>query len=220
MADFSRRPGQSKPKKETSTLYVVAVSVGVVALVGLVVCCGGGYWFFANAVKIVDEPNEVDTLREEIADMEIPPEFKPQKGMRLSVGFPMTMVAYGKGDGVEDGGFVLIQMKPPGGMKPEQMRNQIDSKARERSERNEIRVKKSEQREITIDGQSVTFEFVQGTDVKLNRDVREVNGMFNSRDGFGYLMMLVNEEDWDEDKVVSFLESITVKERPDAAEPE
>lgn len=211
------RPGKKKakrkPKKESNTLFIVAVSLGGVALLGLIVCCGGGYWFFSNAVKVVDTPAEIEAIREDIADMQIPPEFHPEMGMKLSIGFPLSMVAYTSADRIEDGGFLLMQMNPPGNQTEEQMRRQFEIQAESRNPRNEVEIENSEFRELTIDGKKVNFEFVKGKDVERNKEVRQVVGFFKSRNGYAYLMLIMDEADWDEDKVVNFIESITVEQR-------
>ncbi|REJ71677.1 MAG: hypothetical protein DWQ29_22935, partial [Planctomycetota bacterium] len=165
----------SEPEKSgmaTSTKVILAV-VGIGG-VALLVCCGVAMWFGNKAVNAVTEamtenPDEIRTITESIAAIEIPAVYQPQMGMQLDFGVSMQMAAYSRNGGGQQGAVVLMQMAAPGQQNDEQMKAQFRQQMQQSGQNQEINVESSETRTFVIDGEECDFEFVSGTDQSGNQ---------------------------------------------------
>ena len=104
-----------------------------------------------------------------------------------------------------------MQMKLPGNVPEEQMEmsfeNQLD--AQQQGQSQDINVIETETRSFVIDGEEVEFQFKTGTRSGTNQQVRQVTGVFSSRNGTAMLMFLEDEEHWNEEQIVKMIESIS-----------
>lgn len=193
------RPGMSTGTK----VLIVVLSIG-----GLVVllCCGGVFWLWSQAdFEVQETPKAAVETTEEIAEIRIPPEFKPKAAMRMRLaGVGMVMAMYELEDG--QGSLMIGEMQglPPGEAQPErQMREALEGQDGQR----ELTVNRTEAREFEIRGETVRFQFSEGVDDQGN-EYRMVEGMFPTEDGQGILVLQVPAEAWDEEAVVEMIESI------------
>ncbi len=202
-----------EPKAGMSTGIKILIAILVGGGVCVIACCGGGYYLARNAIKITDQPAEIVEIQELIADIQTPEGFKPKTGMTTkAMGFNMNMVVYSRDNGQQDG-LVLMQFKMPGDVPEDQMKMSFENqmKTQQNGQSQNINVTETETRSFVIDDEEVEFTFSTGTQAGSDQAVRQVTGVFPSRNGTAMLMFLTNEENWDEEQVVKMIESISAK---------
>ncbi|REJ90739.1 MAG: hypothetical protein DWQ34_16695 [Planctomycetota bacterium] len=199
---------REKSGMATSTKVILAV-VGIGG-VALLVCCGVAIWFFSQSFDVIENPDDVQAMADSIATIEIPAPYQPYRGMKFDLGVSMQMALFSRNGGNQQGAVVLMQMAAPGQQNDEQMKAQFRQQMQQSGQNQEINVESSETRTFVIDGEECDFEFVSGTDQSGNQ-VRQVTGVFPGRGGAAFLMVLEQEDNWDEDAVVQMIESITAE---------
>ena len=205
---YQRDPWEERPAKRPGMSTGAKVLIVLLSLAGLVVllCCGIGLWIWSTGTfEVVQTPDAAIETTREIVSIDIPETFKPKQSMKMGlfgVGFEMAL--YETEDGA--GGLVIGEMKgvPAGNAQPEmQMRQALQ----QRDGQGELKVNRSETRELEVRGQSVRFEFAEAVDDAGN-EFRLVSGAFATEDGQGFLLVQMPAESYDEEAVVEMIESI------------
>lgn len=198
--DDGRGPRARRPN---IILILLAVFGGGV----LLVCCGGlGFvWYQARNAGSTD-PAKIREVTAEITDLDMPAEFEPKVSM--SVFGALKLVVYARPN-PEQGQIVLSAIATEGVAHPQQqemMQQQWDGRGHGKT-RN-LKMLNSTTREIEIRGTPVKFEIAEMEDPDSKQKLRRVLGTFPAKKGVAMLMMMVPEENYDEEAVVKFLESI------------
>lgn len=189
------------PKRGMSTtVKVLLILFGVGGVLALL-CCGGAAYFFSQAVQT--DPVAIRATLAEIADMDVPDQFKPTGGMRVNIGVSMKMAIFqGEGGG---GSLIVMEMNAPGGASEEQMRQQMQQQ--NAGQNKNLQIGETDVREFEIKGQTSTFQFAKATDEQGN-NYRQVSGTFPGKGGTALLVLQVPESAFDEEQVVKMIESI------------
>jgi hypothetical protein len=131
--------------------------------------------------------------------------------MNMAGAVKMQMAAFERKGDAGGGTLLLMQMNVPAGANDQQTKQSFEQQMKQSGRNNSITVKKTETRELQIDGQAQKFEFVEGTDPESKTDVRQIAGTFPGRGGLAFLMLRETEAAWDEARFVKMIESISTK---------
>ncbi|MEZ6146732.1 MAG: hypothetical protein R3B91_15210 [Planctomycetaceae bacterium] len=197
--------GYVQPKPGMSTGVKVLIGFMIVGGVAVLVCCGGIAFFgYKFAQMTTEDPEEIRTIQEGIADIDVPDTLTPKAGVNAQVmGVGMQMAVYEDGDSV----LMLMQMNGPPGMDAAQMRQQFQQQLDQQGQNRNIEVESSEQRDVTIAGEETTIEIVKGKDGQ-GKEMRQVNGVFQGKGGAAFIVYICPEENWDEERAIGIFESI------------
>jgi len=216
---------EAQPKKGMSSTSKVLIILGSIGGLCLLACCGGGVFLFYKAKDIVSfsvEPATVKKTSEEIILIDIPADYTPTYSMKLSMGMSMKMAVYAKGaaPGAQPESMImLMEMNQPGmaaqgGGKAQrdqmlqQMRQQQAQQGGAGQFNTEINEQSRKTRKFKINGETAEFDFITGTRPQ-GGNVHQVVGVFPSKGGgFVLLMIMVPEEGYDEESVVTMIKSI------------
>lgn len=207
--------GYVQPQSGMSTGVKVLIGCGVIGGVMALACCGGFMYLGMQVANMATEdPVEVRNISDEIAEIDLPDEFVPKFGMQGEMfGVGGQVAAYEDGEKV----LMLMQMKGPAGFDAEQMQREFQRQLDQQGRDTDINVESTEQREITLAGQETTVQIIKGTS-KDGKEMRQVHGVFNGRDGAAFVMYISPEEEWDEGQVIQLLETISTGNEPQAVD--
>lgn len=191
------------------TATKVMIGCGAAVFLSLLLCCGGLLWFGRSAVQLKTTPADIGQLSQSIASIDVPSEFHPQMGMELRFPVQMKMAVYERDGGT--GSLVLMEMAIPGAGTEEQMEQSFQQQMRQQGRQDDIQVESREEKTFQIDGQERKFEFVTGTDPGKNRKVHRVTGIFPSRGATAFLVLTLDDAQWNEEEVTRMIESISTK---------
>lgn len=198
------------PKTGMSSVVKILLIILAACVLGAVLCCGGGYWYFSRSVSTVMTPAEVNQLTQEMISIDIPEDFSPLMGMKMNIfGIDMKMTMYQpKGDG-------MLQLMRLSGqaLNDPQAQQQIDMQMRQQGagSPNQVAIKNSETKTITVDGNEVEFTFGTGTESKSNAEWKEVTGSVPSDGGVVAIRLQQPASSYNEEQVMQMLESIEAK---------
>lgn len=184
---------------------ILLILFGVSAL-SMALCCGGVLWFGSKSLEMIEDPVKIAAAQQEIVDIQALPGLQPKMAMKMNLAIMgMTIVAY---DGAGQTTLMLMQMQVAG-----QTDEQLQQNFRQQGNKNQknFQVESSETRKIKVDGTERDFLFEKGKFVSEQGSampVRQVSGMFPSRQGMGFLIVSVNEESYDEPAIIQMIESI------------
>ncbi len=184
---------------------ILLILFGVSAL-SMALCCGGVLWFGSKSLEMLEDPVKIAAAQQEIVDIQALPGLQPKMAMKMNLAIMgMTIVAY---DGAGQTTLMLMQMQVAG-----QTDEQLQQNFRQQGNKNQknFQVESSETRKIKVDGTERDFLFEKGKFVSEQGSampVRQVSGMFPSRQGMGFLIVSVNEESYDEPAIIQMIESI------------
>lgn len=212
---FSEEPPRKQGMGSTAKVLIILGSIFGVCLLA---CCGG-VAFFAYRAKDVfkgiaesmsNDPAIVRQRTGEIIHIEIPDEFVPMAtfGMPMGVVSMKSVMYQRKGN---PNSLLMIsetnQPMPPG-QDPRQHREAMLKGMRQGQQMGnlDISAEKSEEREFTINGEKVPFEFIKGSAHGVPS--RKVTGIFAGRNGTVMFILVVAESEYDEDAVVKMIGSI------------
>lgn len=212
--DFARRDGvhddlfqpEPPPRRPLSTGTKVLLTLGFACGVLLLLCCGVVGWFGYQIQRGVSpDPQEIARIRNEIVrEIKLPEEFKPRLGMDLPF-FGVKASLY-IADRQGGGGEVLILLRVPPGVDPREVRFQVEQAMDQ--DRQHFDMHPPETKRVRIEGGEVEFQFARGKNLRSGAEVREVLGVLAGPEGPIMILMVVDEESWDEERVVQILESI------------
>ena len=171
-----------------------------------VLCCGGVIWVYSQ-FEFDETAEGVLVMTEEIADIDIPESFEPQRAMEMDL-LIMSMKLAIYTAGTDDSVLILAETDfPTADQKLTQAEMKIVLRQQDRGGRY-VDIINSETREFEIRGQTVKFVFAECEDIDTGEAVCQITGTFSGRQGMGFLMLQVEDESYDEDAVVRMIESI------------
>jgi len=192
------------PKAGMSTAAKVLIVLGAFGGLSLLVCCGGAFYLFR---KVQDIAKDATADRpEKVVLIDPPPGFKQSQSVDM---FVMRIVGYIHENNpkstialVEFNKNVFPKMDPA--QQRLQMRTQLQQ---QQGQERRIQVEETEKRTFTVCGKEVEFEFNVGKDDQ-GTVVHEVMGVFETAHGLVLLLLIADEQQYDEAAVVKMIESI------------
>ena len=209
-------PPYQKPGMSTGTK--VLIILGIVFLVLVLLCCGGGvafFWAGASYMEdaISDDPEVVRRVTGEIVDIDVPEKLEPKMSMDFTVPFTddrfMVMVIYG--DQAEGSAVMLASFGEAfAGQGEAQMRQQMEQSRREQGLGPDpgMGPQQVDEREIEVRGEPVKFMFATTEDPESGEKRIQVTGMFEGKTGPVMIMVFADPERLSEEEIVQMLESI------------
>jgi len=214
----SRRPdpspdqwgGEPPPAKSGMSGGMKAFLI-LVAILGTccILCCGiVGFFAYQSFPKLSQNPADVNAARDEIAKIELPKGFQPERMAKMD-NFFMTMTAVDYRDPAIDGHFSMAEMQLKIG-EP----SQRDQAMRQQLERQGIgapknlRNVKTETKAIEIKGQESSFTFKRGEDPMSKKKMCQVQGVFEGKHGPVWISLEMDDKAFKEDAIVKMLEGI------------
>lgn len=198
-----------------STTAKVLLSLGGVALVCLLLCCGGmglvGYWGYNLARNAVsDDPAEIKRVTEEIVAVQIPPGFEPRTSMDFKIPVQngvVQIVLYH--DPNCNGTLNLSQISDKAGGRPDQhIRMGKDLNRQQQLEPLDIVVEKTELFESTINGQPAEFSIGEGKARGLDEHYWNVTGNFAGKAGKGLFSFQAQTDKFSREQLLEMLRSM------------
>jgi hypothetical protein len=209
-------PPYQKPGMSTGTK--VLIILGIIFLVLVVLCCGGGvaiFWAGASYMKdaISDDPQVVREVTKGIVDIDVPEELEPQFSMDMKVPLSderfMVMVVYG--DQTKGTAVMLASFGEAFADQGQaQMKNQMQQQLREQGLGPDQGFGPQElsEREIEVRGEPVKFAFATAEDPESGKERIQVTGMFEGKTGPVMIMVFADPEVLSEEEIVQMIESI------------
>ena len=178
------------------------------AVVGFLFLCGGLTCYFSGP-RIIEDPDEVLKIQREICSIDLPPEYQPSGGFRMSSwGRKVKMAMFSIGEQSLKHTLTMIEYAAQGVTE-----SQLDdgfSRNKNRSD-SEFRIEQEETKLVTVDGQERTFKFslwiIKEEDGTESRS-RMVSGHVFSKSGYATIFLMAPENKYDESEVIQLLESI------------
>ena len=178
------------------------------ATLGFLFLCGGLTCYFSGP-RITDDPAEVLIIQNEICNMNLPPEYKPRGGFRMSTwGRKSKSAMFSVGEPSLTHALTIIEYAAK-----EVTESQLDNGFSRNNNRSnsEIRFEQEETKRITIEGQERSFRFsifITKSDDGAECRSRMVSGQVFSKSGYATIFLMAPETDYDESAVIGMLESI------------
>ena len=199
---------QRAEKSGGSGCLKFALIVGGLSFIGLLVCCGGLTWFGWGFIpKMATTPTDVAAVGQQVMQIDIPDEFVGKAGFTIDnrwIAMRFATFLHKDGKGALLIGAMQVKM---GDLKD----RHADFKKRSQQQSNDqqkLTIKKTEEREFTIRGKSVTFKFSEAEEDGTDKKFRLVTGELEAPGSITILQLTLEEEAYDEDAVVKMIESI------------
>lgn len=177
-----------------------------------VLCCGGAmYFFYSIGSSVSEDPTTVEQVRAEIADIAIPPDFKPAGSMNytLPVGDQhMKFVIY---KGPQEPTMLMLMSMNIAGATAEQIQAQMEQQLERQGVQHgghDVQVEQTEEREFVINDKPAKFFFGQGKDEKNQADCWQVVGSFEGQAGPTGFILVANKDSMTEEQITQMIESI------------
>ena len=202
--------GSPRKRSGSKVLWIILGVVGG----SMLLCCGGGvflYQKFKDQFKMEVDVTAAGTeaMTKTIADIEILEDFQPMSSLDMDLaGYSMKWAVYQQQE--RTGRLMLAEMNFPSADQAQE-KKQLEDSMQQQQQQQGFRLLNNlstETREFTIRGETVDFEFAEGTDVSTDTAVRQITGVFPGRDGMGYLRLQIDDDSYDEEAVVRMIESI------------
>jgi glyceraldehyde-3-phosphate dehydrogenase/erythrose-4-phosphate dehydrogenase len=204
---------QAYPEKRGGSKSWLGWGIGCAVVVLL--CCGGGValmYFGAREFQqaVNQDPVVIDAVARQIAEVDIPEEFKPQMSIDLKVPVInrriMTMAVYQ----APAGNLMLAEF--PGDLQEvnaeelqEKMKEQLDSQGQGGAE---MEVSESHELSLEVRGQPAKFVIQHGENPQTNTELIQAMGTFKGETGVGMLIMQVEADQFSEEQVEQVIRSI------------
>lgn len=207
------------PKKGMGTGAKVLIVLGIVAGLGLVVCCGGAAFMgYQMKPTVTNTPAEVATKTQNIIPMEInEDQWEPVFHMEMSVPWVMDMSMANWKSKTDEGGIILTRVLlkvQDGNASQEQIDQQMEQAFSQggggqnvEGQLAQLNVDSSEDRELTMFGKPVTLKFIKGKRSGSDEEWRELKG--HAKDGNDIIVVRIQAkaENFDEAQIIEMLES-------------
>ncbi len=201
-------------KKGWSTTTKVIVALAVFGGGFAVICCGG-LVYIGMSFQPKTDPQEITALTKEIVEFDIPADFQPVTGIDAQVfGYGMQLALH---ESPKDRSSLLVMTLMARGQQVDgnaegEMSRVIQQQLQQQHQqwaKQTLRVEGSDPpRTFEIRGQQVEFSFEKCEDVSTKGKFRRVTGAFKGKNGFTGVMLVINEESYDEEAVIKTIESI------------
>jgi len=201
-------------KKGLSCGCMVLIALAILGALLVLLCCGGiagmGY-YFKDAVS--DDPAVIARVTNKIAQIDVPGELKPQASFNMKVPFSgkqlMTWVVYV--DEATKSTLVLGSFgEAMAGMDQEDVQEGIRQSMAEQgvAQEESVREWETQEKEITVRGEPVTFYFATGEDDDSGKTRIHVTGTFQGNQGPVMFSFSGDAEKYTEARIVEAIESI------------
>lgn len=153
------------------------------------------------------DPKEAAAAAHAIVDYDLPEGYRENFAMNFMV-YSMVMIApetMGTGTPTTEPVIMLAQFKAVGNQ--QQMEEQIRRSFEQQSGRRGLKMEIVDVQKKTIRGKEVEVFIYEGTDENGNT-MRQLVTTFPGKDGTAMVMIMGTPEDWDADKINTFIESI------------
>jgi hypothetical protein len=196
----------ASPTGKSSTVKVLLIVLAVL-VIGALLCCGGIaiFGWFARPIQTTDNPAEVTAKTAEIADIELPDGFEPAMAIDMNLYVMRMQMAFYEATG---GGVLMIAQAQGEGANEAQMEQQLRQSMQQQNLGEQLTVKESETKSITVGDREVDFMFSTATNNEDNSEWRQVSGAFPGKNGTAFLILQQPASSFDEEEVTGMLESI------------
>jgi hypothetical protein len=184
------------------------IVLGVVAALLLVCCIGGvvafnmGGQFIAGAV--VESPEEAAQLGHEILDYTLPAGYQESGAINL---FGNTFVIIQSQTSPQGMVFMLGRFNPDLAGNEQQMQQQLRESLAQQSDTSTNEVAQVSSEDITVNGETTTMTIYEGTS-EQGEQIRQVIVPFGTGEGPGMLLIMAPLDEWDQEAVDAFLNSV------------
>ena len=180
-------------------------------VLGLTICCGVGYYFFQQSMKL--DPAQITAIQKEIVEIDLPPSLRPGMGINRPLSFAKLKMAFYNPN--EATSLMLIGFLDYDAYKYD---DEYEGSMRacyshaNQYWNTDFQVKSSERKSIQIQGTRYGFQFIKGNIILPGGTMtpgRLIFGQFASKNyRTGFIRYSVAESDYDEAAVIKMLESI------------
>jgi hypothetical protein len=187
---------------------------GCGCLLVVLLCVGslvGTYYWVTKSVS--NDPAQARAMTLEIARIDIPASLVPAGSLPLKIPLVEKLVA--KGVWYEDSGTHSLLILGSGPLlnagNPEQTRIQFQKSFRMQQPGEHAQGlidEHTEQKELTVKGQTTTFVFTEGKDAKTRAKRLEVIGLFPGQEGTAVFFFIGDAEKYTAEKIKALIESI------------
>ncbi len=175
----------------------------------MLLCCGGiGLTVYSMKPEIEKDPAIVKQKLSRMLKIDLP------EGFEAKNSFKMNMFSFILMDAIfienSDSG-VIILMEFSGTMaENKELQASFKEGLGNSNSSDELNIEEQVTREVTIDGQTIKFNFIKGTDRESQQEIRQIHGILPGKKGPILFIMSVSEETWDEEQALKMLESIEI----------
>jgi hypothetical protein len=199
------------PKKPMNGCLLASLIVGGLGMVCLMVCCGAFAWFaYTMRPTITNVEAEVRAASQQILNIHISDDFIPENAVTMdNIVFTNRTAKFrhkeGKGQLLM--GAIKLKIGDPNQAKLQsgQMRGPLEVEAR-----NNLDIKKTESREIMINGQKTSVAIGEATDRTTGKAVHTADLDLSLPSGETFILLRMDDDIWDEAAVLKMLEQSKV----------
>ena len=199
----ARRPGGRRGWK-------IAIIVLLIMLVAIVLCCGGLFWSVTQNMESTTSDETIRAWTGEMLSIEIPDDYTAIMGTKFSV-FGFMNVANVSYRGPSEMELHLVAMTGAAARDPQShaqlepsLRNFLGQQGRM------IQEEASEIHELEIDGQTIDFKLVTGTDARSGEKWQELRGLISTSRGVVLIAFQGPTETFDKEAAIAVLKTIKI----------
>ncbi len=152
------------------------------------------------------DPESAAKAAHAIADYELPPGYQEQMAMDLFV-YSMVVIGPEMGPGSPSAKPMIMLAQFQAGADQQQMQEQLRQSFEQQSGRRGASMELVEVKEMTIRGADVEVFIYEGSD-ENGSVLRQLVTTFPGKDGTAMLMIMGSPDDWDQEEIDAFIESI------------
>lgn len=198
-------------KKPMNGCLLASLIVGGLGLVCLMVCCGAFAWIgYTMKPTITNIPAEIRAVSQQILNVNISDDFIPENAVTMdNMMFTNRTAKFRHKEG--KGQLIMSTMKLKIGdpnqakLQSGQMRAPLEMEAR-----NNLDIKKTESRDIAINGQKVSVAIGEATDRITGKSVHTADLEISLPTGQTFILLRLDDDVWDEAAVLKMLEEAKV----------
>lgn len=150
--------------------------------------------------SVVTDPQEASEVASAIAEFDIPAGY--DIGAMHMFGIEWAIL-----DNDQGGTIMLMQYPDNMNISQDQLEQQMQQVWQQTTNRNGLNMKVIDQQPVTIRGEQTTLTVSEGSDSQGN-GFRQAIAVFPGREGQAILMMVIPSQDWDQEMIDQFIQSI------------
>jgi hypothetical protein len=187
------------------------IGLGIAALFCLCALAVAGVLFMRLGQKVQEgvktDPEGAAEAAHAIADYELPPGYQEQMAVDLFV-YSMVMIGPNSTEPSSSSGKPMIMLAQfQAGADQQQMQEQLRQSFEQRSGQRGLSMELVEVKEMTIRGAAVEVFIYEGSN-ESGSVLRQLITTFPGKDGTAMLMIMGSPDDWDQEEIDAFIESI------------
>lgn len=197
-------------KKGMSGCMLASIIVGSLGLVCMLVCCAGAIWLGSMVIpKETKAPAEIAAIGHEVLNTDVLPDFSPDKALtwdNMLFTLKITQFTHKENKGEILMGALKVKFGDlnQAKMQSQQLRGPLEEKSR-----GPLDIKKSESKEIMINGQKISVSIGEATDRMTGKSVHTASADFEQAGGmFTFFFLRMDDDVWNEDAVLKMLEDV------------